>query len=480
MPTVTVIGAQWGDEGKGRVIDLLAATADVVVRSNGGSNAGHSVENDLGRFALALTPSGIFNPAAICILGGGMVVNPAVLLDEMSSLSARGVSLDNLRLSARAALVMPWHQWQDGKRETAAGAGKIGTTKQGIGPAYAEKALRTIMRAIDLRDADGFVAKASAAFAAQPDEFRDGASLPDFLAAARVWAEKLGPLVQETDAFVRGRWRAADDILLEGAQGSLLDLDVGTYPFCTSSDCTALGALKGAGLPPQAVSRVVGVMKAYVTRVGAGPFPTVLNDETGKFIRRVGHEFGTRTGRERDCGWFDGPLARYAVDLGLTEITLTKLDVLPASRRSSSPSATCSTASARRSPRTSTSPVSPRSRSITRPFPAGRRTSPASGGGTTCRPTRGRSCDGSRRWLVFRSPPSRPRRAATTSSPLPTIVPSLCGPPASAAHELDPAPLRGFFLCKKAGEKKKRPTRRSAYVGARLNPRSASRGSGRP
>jgi len=328
MPTATVIGAQWGDEGKGRVIDLLAADADIVVRSNGGSNAGHSVENDLGRFALALTPSGIFNPAAICILGGGMVVNPRILLDEMDALSARGVPLGNLRLSARAALVMPWHQWLDGKRETAAGANMIGTTKQGIGPAYAEKAMRTIMRAIDLRDADRFVEKVSAAHASQPQEFRDGEGLPELLKAARTWAERLGPLVKETDGLVRDRWKAGDDILLEGAQGSLLDLDIGTYPFCTSSDCTALGALKGAGLPPQAANRVIGVMKAYVTRVGSGPFPTVLNDETGEFLRRVGHEFGTRTGRKRDCGWFDGPLARYSVDHGLTEITLTKLDVM--------------------------------------------------------------------------------------------------------------------------------------------------------
>ncbi|HTM68119.1 MAG TPA: adenylosuccinate synthase [Candidatus Binatia bacterium] len=321
MSATVIVGLQFGDEGKGKIIDRAAGDFDVVIRYNGGANAGHTVENALGVFKLHLVPSGIFNPAALCILGNGAVVDPDVLLKELDELAAAGVDTRNFRLSSRAHLVMPWHKVADKASEAAKGSAAIGTTGRGIGPCYGDKVARVGIRAGELCDPVSFAARIAASGRG------DAPSPEDILR----WSARLAPLIDDTDVLAREALARGKRVLLEAAQGTMIDLECGTYPFVTSSYATSAGACIGSGLPPTAIGKVVGVAKAYTTRVGNGPFVTELLDEIGERLRKAGNEFGTTTGRPRRCGWFDIPLARYAAEVnGTTEIVLTKLDVLSA------------------------------------------------------------------------------------------------------------------------------------------------------
>ena len=334
MSVTAVVGAQWGDEGKGRIVDWLAQRADVVIRYQGGDNAGHTVINEHGTFALHMVPSGIFNPQTKCIVGAGCVVNPTALLAEITSIEAAGVGLENLWLSDRAQMLMPWHRRQDELEEAARSAGgQIGTTKRGIGPAYADKAARHGVRLGDLRDLPGLRARLTellegknrllAILGGEPID------LDDTMERAAGWAEALLPRIVDTLPLVRDAVRGGQRVLLEGQLGVMRDLDWGTYPYVTSSNPVAGAASVGAGLPASAIGDVVGVVKAYCTAVGAGPFPTELTDATGERLRAVGREYGATTGRPRRCGWLDGVALRYASWLnGFTALAITKLDVL--------------------------------------------------------------------------------------------------------------------------------------------------------
>jgi adenylosuccinate synthase len=333
MPVTAIVGAQWGDEGKGRIIDFLAQEADVVVRFQGGDNAGHTVINRFGKHALHLVPSGIFNPATQNIIGTGCVVNPASLLEEMARLEAAGVALDNLWISHRAQMVMPYHPMLDGLEEAARGKGSIGTTKRGIGPAYADKAARSGLRMGDLLHPDWLEARLDNALRTINRKLEilggepvDGRKLFALLMDFR---RQLGHRIVDVMPKLKQSLAADAAILLEGQLGVMRDLDWGIYPFVTSSNPTAAFAPSGAGLPAGALDRVIGVVKAYSTAVGEGPFPTELLDETGDKLREVGAEFGATTGRPRRCGWFDGVAIRYAAWLnGMTGLAITKLDVL--------------------------------------------------------------------------------------------------------------------------------------------------------
>ena len=334
MTVTAVVGAQWGDEGKGRIIDYLAQQADMVLRFQGGDNAGHTVVNDLGTFALHLTPSGIFNPETCCIIGTGAVVFPEALMEEMELLTAAGVSLDNLWLSERAQLLMPYHRLLDGLEESQRNHGKkIGTTKRGIGPAYADKAARCGLRLGDLKRPDYLRQrleavllrknKLLASYGVEPLDF------DQLLAQALGWGETLGPRIVDTLPLIQRAVRQDERVLLEGQLGVMRDLDWGIYPYVTSSSPVAGGACTGAGLPPRAIDEVIGVVKAYSTAVGAGPFPVELHDEVGEFLRQAGNEYGATTGRPRRCGWFDGVAIPHGTWLnGYTGIAVTKLDVL--------------------------------------------------------------------------------------------------------------------------------------------------------
>jgi adenylosuccinate synthase len=334
MSVVAVIGAQWGDEGKGRVIDLLAAKADVVARYQGGSNAGHTVINHLGTFRLHLVPSGIFDPHIACVIGNGVVIHPKVLLDELAGLRATGIDTDNLHISDRAHVVMPYHVLLDRLEEEARGDSRIGTTGRGVGPAYVDKVARVGIRMVDLVEPTVFRAKLEAVlrqknqvltrvYGAEPLD-------PDAVFGEYVeYGQELARYVTDTGELVRGAQAARKNVLLEGGQGTLLDVDFGTYPYVTSSSAAAGGVATGVGLGPTRIDRIVGVIKAYITRVGSGPFPTELDGEYGQLIRQRGSEFGTTTGRPRRCGWFDAVLARYSVAVnGLDGVAITKLDVL--------------------------------------------------------------------------------------------------------------------------------------------------------
>ena len=334
MPVLVVVGAQWGDEGKGKVTDLLGEHADVVVRYQGGNNAGHTVENARGKFALHLVPSGIFSPSVVAVIGGGVVIDPIVLRAEIDDLESRGVSTANLKVSGKAHLIMPYHIMLDHVQETCLGKGKIGTTGRGIGPAYSDKAARQGVRMQDVIDPAGFREQVMTTMKAKAEvmERTYGEDTSSLLADCERYieaAESLRPHVDDTDLFV---WRALREnkaVLLEGAQGTLLDLDHGTYPYVTSSNPVAGYACVGAGIGPLEVNEVWGITKAYITRVGSGPFPTELDDETGEALRTIGHEFGTTTGRPRRCGWLDLVALRYAARVnGLTGLCVTKLDVL--------------------------------------------------------------------------------------------------------------------------------------------------------
>lgn len=336
MPAIIVVGAQWGDEGKGRVVDWLAGDVQIVARFNGGDNAGHTIMAQGHTLKLHLVPSGILYPDVLCLIGAGVVVNPRRLVEEMDTLTALGldVSPARLKVSAAAHVILPTHLVLDGAREEARGESAIGTTRRGIGPVYADKAARVNLRAGDMADPERFAEQVAEGVRAHDQRLAEkyGASTvsPEATAAEYcAYAQRLKPYLADGSALVGEALAAGKTILCEGAQGLLLDLDHGTYPYVTSSSCVAGGALTGLGFGPRHVSRVVGVAKAYTTRVGAGPFPTELLDETGERIRQIGGEYGTTTGRPRRCGWLDAAILRYAVRVnGLSELALTKLDVL--------------------------------------------------------------------------------------------------------------------------------------------------------
>jgi len=334
MPATIVLGAQWGDEGKGRVTDYFAESSDFVVRYQGGNNAGHTIVVGDRKLALSLVPSGVLYPECTPVIGSGCVIDPKVLIDEMEMLASQGIDPSRLKVSANAHLIMPYHRKLDLMMERHLGRNQIGTTKRGIGPAYTDKYARTGIRVQDLYDPEIFRAKVETALeeknrvltrvynqlAMKPSEIAD-----EYLA----YADRLLPYVADTSLLLWEALAGSKRVLLEGAQGTLLDVDHGTYPFVTSSNPTAGGALLGAGIGPGAIDEVVGVAKAYISRVGTGPFPTELEDEDGDRLVELGGEYGTVTGRRRRCGWLDLVALRYALRVnGLTKLFVTKLDVL--------------------------------------------------------------------------------------------------------------------------------------------------------
>ena len=334
MSAKVVIGAQWGDEGKGKIIDILAQQSEVVVRSQGGNNAGHTVEADGVEYKLHLTPSGILGKNTLCIIGTGVVLDPGVLLEELDMLTAKGVSTDNLKIDYRAHIIMPYHIMLDALMEVARGKGDIGTTKKGIGPCYMDKAERIGIRLCDLLDRELFIQRAK-----ENTEIKNkfitkvygGEPLDpeEFIGKYLEYADRLRKYAADTTVLLYDAIKADKKVLFEGAQGTLLDLDIGTYPYVTSSHPISGGVCVGTGVGPTLIDECIGVMKAYTTRVGKGPFPTELFDETGDTIRNVGREFGTTTGRPRRCGWFDAVIGRFGVRTsGLTGIALNKLDTL--------------------------------------------------------------------------------------------------------------------------------------------------------
>ncbi len=334
MPATVVIGAQWGDEGKGKVTDVLAESMDLVIRYQGGNNAGHTIVIGEERFALTLIPSGVLSEGVTPVIGNGCVVDPEVLLAEMETLRSRGIDPDRLRVSANAHLIMPYHRRLDALQERYLGRGQIGTTKRGIGPAYTDKFSRHGIRMQDLFDQKIFEDKLDVALREKNQIFtKIYNQLPirrdEIVHEYMGYAQQLAPYVTDTSLLT---WQALDEgksVLFEGAQGTLLDVDHGTYPFVTSSNPTAGGAPVGIGVGPATIDRVIGVAKAYISRVGAGPFPTELFDEVGETMVDVGGEYGTVTGRRRRCGWLDLVALRYAARVnGLTDIFLTKLDIL--------------------------------------------------------------------------------------------------------------------------------------------------------
>jgi adenylosuccinate synthase len=331
-----IVGAQWGDEGKGKIVDLLARHSDVVCRYQGGPNAGHTIIAGGETYKLHHIPSGILYPGTLCVLGAGCVIDPEVLIDELDGLEARGISTEPIRLSANAHLVMPWHVALDRASERRLGRLQIGTTKRGIGPAYADKHARLGIRVQDILDERILRQKIEVALAEKNVWLErvygdEPLRLEDVTRRSEHWASRLRPYVADTSLLVDEALRAGSRVLLEGAQGSLLDVDHGTYPFVTSSNPVAGAAATGVGIGPTRIDEVVGVAKAYVTRVGEGPFPTEIAGDDQARVRELGAEYGTTTGRERRCGWLDLVGLRYAARInGLTSLALTKLDVLSA------------------------------------------------------------------------------------------------------------------------------------------------------
>ncbi|MFC2057269.1 adenylosuccinate synthase [Chloroflexota bacterium] len=334
MPVIAVIGAQWGDEGKGKVVDLLAEKARLVVRFSGGDNAGHTVINHYGEFGLHLVPSGIFSTQATCIIGNGVVINPAVLIDEIDLINQRGVDTSRLYISDRAHLVMPYHLLLDGLEEESRGGKAIGTTRKGIGPSFADKIARLGIRTGDLLDKKALLERLrpildykntilTKIYGVSP------LSLDEVYSQYCQHGERLAPYIHDTTTVVEEALDRKELVLLEGAQGALLDTDFGTYPYATSSSPLAAGSCLGAGVSPTKINSILGVFKAYCTRVGGGPMPTELKDETGDSIRELAHEYGTTTGRPRRCGWFDAVAARYSTRInGFTGTAITRLDIL--------------------------------------------------------------------------------------------------------------------------------------------------------
>lgn len=336
MTSVIVVGAQWGDEGKGKITDYLAGQADMVLRCQGGSNAGHTIVANGQKYALHLIPSGILNPNTACVVGNGVVLDLKVVLDEIEMLKAEGFSAKNLVISDKAHIIMPYHYTMDEYQESLKGDKKIGTTKRGIGPAYMDKTARQGIRLLDLLAWEPFLEKLEYNLREKNIIFGH-AGLPTIEGEARerliaeyaAYREQIRPYVGETVYRVSEALQAGKKLLFEGAQGSLLDLDHGTYPYVTSSNTVAAGSCIGVGIGPTAINRVLGVAKSYCTRVGEGPFPTELTDDMGVKIRSLGEEFGTTTGRPRRVGWFDSVLVRYsALVNGMTDLCITKMDIL--------------------------------------------------------------------------------------------------------------------------------------------------------
>jgi len=334
MPVVAIVGAQWGDEGKGRVVDMLAQQARMVVRFSGGDNAGHSVVNPHGKFKLHLIPSGIFDPGVVCIIANGVVINPEVLIGEMDRLNERGVDTNHLFISDRTHLIMPYHLLLDGLEEEARGGKALGTTRKGVGPAFTDKAARLGIRAGDLLDRRALRERLSTVLQYKNTILTKvyktkPLSLEEVYTQYCRYGERLAPHIRETTIMLDEALGRGEMVILEGAQGALLDPDFGTYPYTTSSSPLAAGACLGAGLGPTRLDRVLGVYKAYCSRVGSGPMPTELDDETGELIREEAHEYGTTTGRPRRCGWFDAVAARFSSRInGLTGAVVTRLDIL--------------------------------------------------------------------------------------------------------------------------------------------------------
>ena len=334
MPAIAVLGAQWGDEGKGKATDLLGRRVDYVVKFNGGNNAGHTVVIGDEKYALHLLPSGILTPGVVPVIGNGVVVDPTVLFHEIDDLQARGVDTSRLLVSSNAHLIPSYNRTLDKVAERFLGKRKIGTTGRGIGPTYADKMSRVGIRAQDLFDEKILRQKVEGALEQKNHLLvkvynRRAVTVDEVVEELLVHAEALRPMIADTSLILDGALRRGEVVLLEGGQATMLDVDHGTYPFVTSSSATAGGACTGAGIAPSSLTHVIGIAKAYITRVGEGPFPTELLDEDGERLRRIGFEFGTTTGRPRRCGWFDVPIARYAQRInGITDLVLTKLDVL--------------------------------------------------------------------------------------------------------------------------------------------------------
>jgi len=334
MPAIVLLGAQWGDEGKGKATDILGDRVNYVVRYQGGNNAGHTVVIGDQKYALHLLPSGILSPNVIPVIGNGVVIDPAVLLEEIKGLNDRGIDTSKLVISSNAHLITPYHRTIDKVSERFLGKAKIGTTGRGIGPAYADKISRIGIRVQDLFDESILQKKLEGALKDKNQVLtkvfnRKDMQVSEILEEYLGFAEILRPYVADTALLLNQALENGKTVLLEGSQGTLLDVDHGTYPFVTSSNPTAGGACTGSGIGPTKIERVIGIVKAYTTRVGSGPFPTELENEDGEKLRTIGHEYGTTTGRNRRCGWYDAPIARFAVRInGLTDFFLTKLDVL--------------------------------------------------------------------------------------------------------------------------------------------------------
>ncbi len=334
MSTVVITGAQWGDEGKGKVIDFLASQSDVVVRGQGGNNAGHTVVVGDKKYALRLIPSGILNPEAINIIGNGVVLDPEGFLNEVEKLEKEGICTKNIRISDRTHLIFPYHKGLDDLAERSRGDNRIGTTKNGIGPCYMDKVERSGIRMCDLMDEEVFREKLSHQLKRKNNVIQkiyggEPFDEAEMLKAYLVYAEKLRPYVEDTTVTLYEAVKAGKKVLFEGAQGTLLDIDFGTYPFVTSSHPISGGFAVGTGIGPNCIEEVLGIAKAYTTRVGKGPFVTEQDNETGDKIRKAGNEFGTVTGRPRRCGWFDVVMVRYSARInGMTSIALMLLDVL--------------------------------------------------------------------------------------------------------------------------------------------------------
>ena len=334
MPAVVIVGAQWGDEGKGKATDLIAERIDYVVKFNGGNNAGHTVVIGTEKYALHLLPSGILTPGVVPVISNGVVIDPEVLIEELDALEARGIDVSGLVISSHAHLITQYHRTLDKVTERFLGKRQIGTTGRGIGPTYADKINRVGIRVQDIFD-EGILRQKVEGALHQKNHLlvkvynRRAIEVDEVVEELLSYRDRLAPMVQDTALLLHNALENNKTVLFEGGQATMLDVDHGTYPFVTSSSATAGGAATGSGIAPWRLSTVIGIVKAYTTRVGSGPFPTELEDEFGEFLREKGHEFGTTTGRPRRTGWYDAPIARYSARInGVTDFVLTKLDVL--------------------------------------------------------------------------------------------------------------------------------------------------------
>lgn len=336
MSNTILVGTQWGDEGKGKVTDLISGSYDIVCRCQGGANAGHTVVANGHKFGLHQIPSGVMYEGVIPVIGNGCIVDPAVVLEEFETLDAEGVVYDNLKISGNAHIVMPYHKDLDGANERRLGKNLIGTTRRGVGPCYSDKAARIGLRMQDMFDEKIFRKKLAVALEEKNPVLERIFDLPTYTVdqiceTYLPYAERLRPYIIESSKFLNEAVAEGKHILFEGSQATMLDIDFGTYPFVTSSSCTAGGAITGTGVGPKHIGRVLGIAKAYLTRVGSGPFPTELpeGDTVGELLCEVGHEYGVTTGRKRRCGWYDAVIVNYAARVnGLTDLAITKLDVL--------------------------------------------------------------------------------------------------------------------------------------------------------